>query len=177
MSEEQPGLPVILALRFLDRNCAPISALDVDVWHANINGAYSARSSGSSDSEGFDAAFCSGGNAQAQASRWFRGTQVTDSQGIVYFKTCFPGWYPGRTPHIHLLIRKNNMKSFISQLYFEDSLTTEVYTQHDDYRTRGDKDTNNTTDGVTSNFRPLIFNSARNSDGSMLIWKDIQVTV
>ena len=32
---------------------------------------------------------------------FLRGTQVTDGEGRVEFETIYPGWYPGRTVHIH----------------------------------------------------------------------------
>jgi protocatechuate 3,4-dioxygenase beta subunit len=35
---------------------------------------------------------------------FLRGVQVTDEQGIVEFKTIFPGHYPGRVNHIHMKV-------------------------------------------------------------------------
>ena len=35
---------------------------------------------------------------------FLRGVQVTDAQGIVEFKTIFPGHYPGRVNHIHMKV-------------------------------------------------------------------------
>ncbi|KAL0933504.1 uncharacterized protein CTRU02_212467 [Colletotrichum truncatum] len=34
---------------------------------------------------------------------WLRGVQQTGTDGVVRFKTIFPGWYNGRATHIHLL--------------------------------------------------------------------------
>src|SRR5258705_4715165 len=36
---------------------------------------------------------------------FLRGHQITDSNGAVTFKTIIPGWYSGRTVHIHVMIR------------------------------------------------------------------------
>ncbi|WP_426752119.1 hypothetical protein [Myxococcus sp. Y35] len=44
--------------------------------------------------------FCTSGDAEARAARWFRGVQTTDANGRVNFDTCFPGWYSSRTIHI-----------------------------------------------------------------------------
>jgi protocatechuate 3,4-dioxygenase beta subunit len=35
---------------------------------------------------------------------FLRGVQITDSQGIVEFKTIYPGHYPGRVNHIHMKV-------------------------------------------------------------------------
>ena len=39
--------------------------------------------------------------------RFLRAHQVTDGQGIARFATIYPGWYRGRTVHIHFMIRTN----------------------------------------------------------------------
>ena len=36
---------------------------------------------------------------------WLRGVQQTDEDGIVEFETIVPGWYSGRTAHIHLKVQ------------------------------------------------------------------------
>ena len=36
---------------------------------------------------------------------WLRGVQQTYEDGFVEFETIIPGWYEGRTPHIHLRVR------------------------------------------------------------------------
>ena len=36
---------------------------------------------------------------------WCRGVQATDSDGRVYFDSVYPGWYQGRTTHIHVTVR------------------------------------------------------------------------
>ena len=37
--------------------------------------------------------------------KFLRGYQMTDTNGGVRFTTIYPGWYPGRTVHIHFKIR------------------------------------------------------------------------
>lgn len=36
---------------------------------------------------------------------WLRGVQQTDEDGMVEFETIVPGWYSGRTAHIHVKVR------------------------------------------------------------------------
>ena len=52
-----------------------------------------------------------------------RGYQVTDDKGLATFGTIIPGWYRGRTPHIHFKARQfsasgNVTAEFTSQLFF-----------------------------------------------------------
>jgi protocatechuate 3,4-dioxygenase beta subunit len=62
--------------------------------------------------------------------QFLRGHQVTDADGIARFETIYPGWYRGRTVHIHFKIRTDpsaeSGHEFTSQLYFDDSLTDRV---------------------------------------------------
>ena len=38
---------------------------------------------------------------------WLRGGWYTDANGMVELTTNYPGFYTGRTPHIHLMVRKD----------------------------------------------------------------------
>ncbi len=72
-------------------------------------------------------------------------------KGLVAFQTVYPGWYQGRTPHIHFKVRtfdgESTTHEFTSQLYFDDAVSDEVYAQTP-YNTRGDRDTRNENDGI-----------------------------
>ena len=53
------------------------------------------------------------------------------------FDTIYPGWYRGRTPHIHLKVHVGGNEVHTGQLFFRDSISAAVYeTRH--YRSRGD---------------------------------------
>ena len=45
------------------------------------------------------------GRRRCPGKKFLRGYQVTDASGRVDFVTIYPGWYPGRTAHIHFKIR------------------------------------------------------------------------
>ena len=53
--------------------------------------------------------------------------QVTDGDGLVEFETIYPGWYPGRTAHIHFRAYTEEGSLVSSQLYFPDEVTDVVY--------------------------------------------------
>jgi protocatechuate 3,4-dioxygenase beta subunit len=108
----------------------------VDVWHCDALGVYSDVS---------DAGFNTVGK------KYLRGYQVTDANGVARFTTIYPGWYSGRTVHIHFKIRSSASSTsayeFTSQLFFDDNLTDQVHAQSP-YASKGQRDTRNANDGI-----------------------------
>ena len=135
----QAGVPLTLRLQVFDadHDCAPVKGATVDIWHANATGLYS------------DVA---GNNTVGQD--WLRGYQTTDADGLVTFKTIWPGWYTGRAVHIHFKVRiydgTNTTLEFTSQLFFGDALNADVFSTHSPYkdRARTTPDTTDATDGI-----------------------------
>lgn len=172
------GIPMQVCLQIVDSNCTPIANAQVEIWHCDRAGVYSADTSGSSESGSFAGNFCSGGNEEANNSKWFRGVLMTDGDGRVNFKTCFPGWYSGRTSHIHFRVKRNNQVSIISQFCFEDALTEEIYTKHPAYSCRGSQSTPlSSGDNVFgSMYQNYLMTTQKNSDNSMLAYKRVMLT-
>lgn len=138
ISEGRAGLPMRLALTVLNaRTCAPIPDAMVDIWHADAMGLYSAYT-GQGDSR----------NVDTTGQTFLRGIQVTGADGKASFTTLYPGWYPGRSTHIHFKIHFNDQTMVTSQLYFPEATSTEVYTTHSAYKARGDQDTPNASDFI-----------------------------
>jgi len=111
----------------------------IDVWHADAIGVYSDESNPMN-------------HERTSHQTWLRGYQVTDEAGTATFKTIFPGWYPGRTPHIHFKIRTYSSAAkvtaeFTSQLFFKDADARRIYTV-DPYTLTGHGDTTNANDNV-----------------------------
>lgn len=170
ISEAGPGLPVRLALRFVDRGCEPLAGVIIKIWHTNYAGVYSGETPAQ--------AFCSGGDATAVAANWFRGARRTDAEGVVYFDTCYPGWYPGRAIHIHFQVKDANRSYQISQLYFPLVLSAEIFRDHPVYQVFGQPDTTNRTDGIARQAPELgllTLDVARMEDGAMLASKTVAV--
>jgi protocatechuate 3,4-dioxygenase beta subunit len=65
---------------------------------------------------------------------------------MVEFRTIYPGWYPGRTVHIHVIVRAEDA-TLTSQLYFPDEVTCEVLAQAP-YSDRPGRDTTNDSDEI-----------------------------
>ena len=83
--------------------------------------------------------------------RFLRGFQVTDAEGAARFVTIYPGWYEGRTVHIHFKVRTDPKAArghaFTSQLYFDDALSQTVFTKAP-YAAKGQRTARNTDDRI-----------------------------
>ncbi|MBD2083456.1 intradiol ring-cleavage dioxygenase [Trichocoleus sp. ST-U3] len=135
----KPGVPLRLVFRVsrIDgRSCTPLRGATVDIWHCDALGVYS-------DVRDF--------NGDTQGQKFLRGNQVTDANGTVEFVTIYPGWYPGRTVHIHFKIRTDSASGrgseFTSQLYFDDALTDRVHAQSP-YAAKRQRTQRNDGDGI-----------------------------
>lgn len=98
-----------------------------------------------------------------------RGYQITDADGVARFTTIYPGWYQGRTLHIHFKIRSAPSSSpgfeFTSQLYFDDSLTDRVHAQQP-YAAKGQRNLRNSGDGIfAQGGSQLLLAVTQNSQG------------
>lgn len=168
VSEGITGLPTRLALRLLDTRCQPVAGALVEIWHTAPNGLYSGEEA---------AAMCTTGDAEAVASHWFRGGQVSDAAGRVDFDTCFPGWYTSRTIHIHLRVVVGGEEYLVSQLYFEQALIDEIFTVHPEYSGYGLPAVDNSEDGLLSSADPAPYTVATSKlpDGALMAFKTIVI--
>lgn len=139
-SSVQTGVPFVLTLYVYDakNSCAPMQNVQVDIWHCNASGVYSAESSESTTGQS-----------------WLRGYQLTDATGKVTFTTIIPGWYSGRTTHIHLRLRSTYDSSSTGatntmQLFFDQTLVDTLDTTVAPYSTEGKNTTTNASDRVYS---------------------------
>jgi protocatechuate 3,4-dioxygenase beta subunit len=171
VSEGWTGLPVRLGVKVVDSNCNPLAGAQVKIWHTNIVGSYSGQTPNN--------AFCL--TQQSYATMDFmRGVQTTSSAGIVYFDTCFPGWYAGRAIHIHFQILQGTTSTRVSQLFFPADITQQIFAKHPEYAPYGQPDTSNASDGVFSGVPAaqrdrVMVDVARMTDGAMLASKVVTV--
>jgi protocatechuate 3,4-dioxygenase beta subunit len=116
--------------------CTPFAGAMLDVWHCDAAGVYSDVHDPGFDTDGHD---------------YLRGYQLTDADGRAAFTTIYPGWYDGRTVHIHFKIRTDPDQStgtqFTSQLFFDDTFTDGVYAA-EPYAGRGSRTVRNDQDGI-----------------------------
>ena len=128
----QPGAPLDLSMQVVRAgDCATLAGARVDVWHADAVGLYSgyAKQSG-----------VGGISTEAAVGKqYLRGTQFTDPKGNVQFRTIFPSWYGGRTPHVHFKVFLMNKEVVASQIFFPDDINKEVFAQWQPYRQHASK--------------------------------------
>ncbi|MFC7051239.1 intradiol ring-cleavage dioxygenase [Hansschlegelia quercus] len=153
ITEGRPGVPLTLELTFIDAaTCQGLGGVRVDIWHADAAGRYS----------GFEPSNAPGAVAPAVRETFLRGTQIADDRGAATFRTIYPGWYRGRTAHIHLKAFIDGRNTLTTQVYFPDALSEYIYEKVGSYSARDAKrDTTNGTDGVlghTENSRATFLN-------------------
>ena len=182
VSDGLVGLPTRFELLIVDASCTPIPNAIVEIWYASPTGTYSKAAEEIDDASGYagslsdlNVGFCTGNDATAVASSWLRGYQTSDANGIVVIDGIFPGWYSGRAPHVHFIITASGHTTLTSQVLFDETLTTEVYTKHATYSPHGDKDTTNASDNVGLG-TAAVMSYAQQDDGAMVCWKMITVS-
>lgn len=85
-----------------DANGRIVDGAEVEIWQCDVFGSYRhPRGAGDQVDEGFQGF----------------GMSKTDAQGAYRFRTIRPAPYPGRTPHIHVLLRHPSFGQLISQLF------------------------------------------------------------
>jgi len=151
ITEGRPGLPLELELSILGATCEPLANATVDVWHCDVDGIYS----------GYPGQL---GGLDTSGQKFFRGSQVTGTDGKVTFRTVYPGWYPGRTTHIHFKVHPTSTTEATSQMYFPEDVTAEVYASAP-YVAHGQKDTTNTSDGVNQGHVPPLLSLEKTANG------------
>jgi len=130
ITDGRPGAPLVLRALVVDATtCRAIRNAAVDIWHADASGIYS-------------------GFGDGAASRTFmRGTQRTNAKGLAQFRTVYPGWYQGRTVHVHVKVHVSGNVVHTGQLYFSDAMTDAVY-RRAPYSARATRDVRNNGDPI-----------------------------
>jgi protocatechuate 3,4-dioxygenase beta subunit len=115
LSGTAEGVPLTIQLKIVSASgCANLAGYAVYVWHCDRDGQYSMYT--------------------AATQNYLRGLQETDSDGVVSFKSIFPGCYSGRWPHVHFEVYASleaatvaSNKLATSQLALPKAQCSEVY--------------------------------------------------
>jgi protocatechuate 3,4-dioxygenase beta subunit len=128
ITEGKAGVPLLLRLKVVDAaSCRPIKCAAVDIWHPDALGVYSGFGAGSRN------------------RTFMRGVQRTDRNGLTRFRSVYPGWYQGRTVHIHVKVHVAGNVVHTGQLYFPDRITDRVFRRRP-YSRRARRSTRNAND-------------------------------
>lgn len=140
------GIPLTLTItvqNLSSSGCTALVGAYVDIWHCDAKGIYS-------DEPTYNPGGGTG-SVNTSGQKFLRGYQITDSNGQVTFTTIYPGWYSGRTIHIHFRVRTYSGSSvignFVSQIFFDDAVNNVVMAQSA-YSRSTSRDTTNSNDMV-----------------------------
>ncbi len=169
ITENRPGIPLRLQIVVLDGlRCKPIQNAAISIWHCDASGIYSGFTSNSPNGQPFAGQhgppprrdFANGRppgpppgfhRGPTDKTRFFRGVQMTDNDGMAEFLTIYPGWYMGRDIHIHAKVHTqgtmtagNYMGGHVchtGQLFFPEDVSDAIsklppYASHHIERTR-----------------------------------------
>ncbi|MGE4324361.1 MAG: intradiol ring-cleavage dioxygenase [Sphingobium sp.] len=137
ITEGRPGLKLRMQLQVVTADCLPVANARVDIWQCDARGDYSGYADMGPDRAN-----------DTTGQTFLRGTQMTDGNGIVAFDTIYPGWYRGRTTHIHYKVFLDRKTVLTSQIFFPDALSEYIYLKNPAYARDETRDTVNGVDGI-----------------------------
>lgn len=138
ITEGKEGVAMDMVIQVVDASCRPLAGARVDIWHCDAQGNYSGYANQGSD-----------GTLDTSGETFLRGTQMADARGIVTFRTIYPGWYRGRTTHIHHKVFLDETNVLTGQIFFPDALSQYLYDNVPPYNDRASaRDTVNSNDGI-----------------------------
>jgi protocatechuate 3,4-dioxygenase beta subunit len=129
--DDRTGVALDLGITLRHDDGTPVVGAVVDVWHCDALGRYS------------------GITPPGSTEHFLRGRQPTDTDGHCQFRTVYPGWYGGRTVHIHVIVDVDGRR-LTTQLFFPDELNAELLARPP-YGQRPGRDTTNATDEIFAN--------------------------
>ncbi|WP_299840463.1 intradiol ring-cleavage dioxygenase [uncultured Paracoccus sp.] len=132
--EDRGGVPMTMRMQVVTADCRPIKGARVDLWHCDAQGNYSG--------------FANQGSRSTRGETFLRGTQISGDGGEVAFQTIFPGWYRGRTTHIHFKVILGRDEALTGQIFFPDSLSQYVFENAAQYGRSVEQDTTNADDWI-----------------------------
>jgi len=119
------GVPLTLTINVQNLSgstCTPLVGAYVDIWQCDAKGIYS-------DEPTYNPGGGTG-PVNTTGQKFLRGYLITNEQGQVRFTTIYPGWYTGRTIHIHFRVRTYSgetvLGNFVSQIFFPEEINDAV---------------------------------------------------
>jgi protocatechuate 3,4-dioxygenase beta subunit len=167
--EDRPGIPLELRIAVLDaRTCKPLNNAAIDLWHCDAHGLYSGFTTQNPMGPEGPPPGSYGGppsdfdphhphnhpappegmgpppeNHPTDKLTFLRGVQITAPDGSVTVRTIFPGFYMGRTNHIHFKVRLDGSvanktyaaghTSHNGQIFFPEELAIQLM-EHEPYK-------------------------------------------
>jgi len=135
VTDGQGGVPLKLEVTVIDlATCAIAPNRYVEIWAANSTGFYSGFTTASGGGPG-------GGGGASDNLTFQRGVAKADATGLAILNANVPGWYTGRSIHIHVRVWENstvssnglfNSKSgylhHTGQIFFQQTILDQIAT-------------------------------------------------
>lgn len=137
ITEGLPGVPLEVRLSVRDQAGAALPGCRVDIWQCDARGLYSGYAGQGDDR-----------SVSAIGRTFLRGGLISSAQGEVRFRSIYPGWYSGRTTHIHFKLVHQGRAVLTSQFFLPDAVNEFLYTQLPDYQRSKVRNVLNSTDGI-----------------------------
>jgi protocatechuate 3,4-dioxygenase beta subunit len=151
--DAEPGTEMQLHLRLLAAGgdkcgSTPLPGVEVYVWHVDGQGFYSGFGEPGEQTPDLPYRFRPSTDELDNNNRFCRGIAISDANGVVSFRSIFPGWYNGRDLHVHVMVLKRGSKArkrvvyrgddhlYTTQLYFEPALIDSVHKASEPYLRR-----------------------------------------
>jgi protocatechuate 3,4-dioxygenase beta subunit len=164
ITEGLSGIPIDIRFMVVDERGLPYAEALVDIWHCNAQGIYS----GFQEPDGQAV-------VDIKGRTFLRGVQPVDGQGEVVFHSIYPGWYHGRTTHVHFKVRHGGRTNLTSQFFLPDTLSEFLYSQVPAYRRAELRDTLNSDDGIAMQAGDTVEGSVRETKGRYLVTLAVRV--
>src|ERR1043165_4696473 len=163
--ENRTGATLYLRIKIFGvDNCTPMSGARVNIWHCDKDGSYSGYSTSQ------------GNTTNTIGETWLRGYQMTDSYGEVQFTTIFPGWYSGRTMHIHFQVYVSSNYKAVSQMTCDVTSKNQVYADNASLYTKGADPLAPGSDNIFSDgYQYQLMTLTKNTDGSYNGYMEVSV--
>ncbi|KAJ2935391.1 hypothetical protein H1R20_g1702, partial [Candolleomyces eurysporus] len=127
LRERQTGVSLVLDVGVINsRTCQPFRNAFVELWASNATGLYGG--------------YPTGQPTHIKTDTFLRGGYFTNDAGIVEITTIYPGYYQGRTAHIHAMVHSNwksgangtllsgqGNVNHIGQFFFDETWNDRVY--------------------------------------------------
>ena len=150
ITEGRQGVPLEVIFTVLGLERKPWRGARVDIWHCDAQGVYSGYAGQGEDQR-----------LSTQGQTFLRGSLLTDTNGTAVFSTIYPGWYRGRTTHVHFKVFDGAHEVLTSQFFLPDALSEFLYTRLPDYRRASLRDTLNSSDGIALQAGPTVHGAVR----------------
>lgn len=151
--QAEAGTEMQLHLRLLSAvagGCAaaPLRDTEVYIWHCDAQGFYSGFGEPGEQQPDQVYRFRPGPDDLDNNTRFCRGVGISDANGVVSFRSIFPGWYNGRNIHVHVMaLRRGSAPRgrdwyrggdhlYTTQLYFDPALIDSVHKASEPYLRR-----------------------------------------